>query len=76
MLILTWCHCSPAETKARLCVTVISAEHEPDRVGSACGGVWQGGATALLHQGCPVTVSDCQVVVAKIRVFDIKSRKC
>ena len=63
MLTLTWCHCSPAETKARLCTTAISAEHDLDRVGSACDGGWQGGATALLHQGCSITVRDCQVVV-------------
>ena len=65
MLKLTWCHRSPAETKARVStIIIISAEHEPDRVGSACDGGWQGGAAALLHQGCPVTVRDCQVVVA------------
>ena len=62
MLTLTWCHCSPAETKARLCTTAISAEHEPDRVGSACDGGRQGGAAALFHQDCSVTVQDCQVV--------------
>ena len=62
MLTLTWCHCSPAETKARLCKITISAEHDLDHVGSACDGGWQGGAAALLHQGCPVTVRDCQAV--------------
>ena len=64
MLTLTWCHCSPAETKARLCNTAISAEHDLDHVGSACDGGRQGGAAALLHQDCSVTVQDCQVVVA------------
>ena len=78
LLTLTWCHCSPAETKSRLCTSAISAEHDLDHVASACDGGWQGGAdtlssninvsvivgaAALLHQGCPVTVHDCQVVV-------------
>ena len=76
MLTLTWCHCSPAETKARLCITAISAEHDLDHVAYACDGSWEGGAAALLHQGCPVTVRDCQVVVARTRGVDIKSRKC
>ena len=74
MLTLTWCHCSPAETKARLCTYAISAEHDLDHVASACDGGWQGGAdtlssfgaAALLHQGCPVTVRDCQVVAATV----------
>ena len=64
MLTLTWCHCSPAETKARLCCTAISAEHDLDHVGSASDGGRQGGAADLLHQDCPVTVHDCQVVPA------------
>ena len=63
MLTLTWCHCSPTETKARLCILTISAEHDLDHVGSACDGGWQGEAAALLHQGCSVTVRDCQVVI-------------
>ena len=41
----------------------ISDEHQPDSIGSASDGVWQGGAAALLHQGCPVAVHDCQVIV-------------
>ena len=73
MLTLTWCHCSPAETKARLCTTIISAEHDLDRVGSACDGGRQGGAAALLHQGCSVTVHDCQVVVGTVGMgFNVK----
>ena len=63
MLTLTWRHCSPAETPASPCITVIGAEYELDGVGYACDGVWQGGAAGLLHQGCPVAVRDCQVVV-------------
>ena len=64
MLTLTWRHCSPAETPVSPCITVIGAEYELDGVGYACDGVWQGGAAGLLHQGCPVAVRDCQVVVA------------
>ena len=63
MLTLTWCHCSPVETPARLCTIAISGEHYLDGVAYACDGGGQGGATALLHQGCPIIVRDCQVVV-------------
>ena len=70
MLTLTWCHCSPAETKARLCTIATSAEHDLDHVASACDGGWQGGAAALLHQGCPVTVRYCEVVARTVGTKD------
>ena len=62
MLTLTCCHCSPTHIPTSACTTAISAEVNPDHVAYACDGGWQGGAAALLHQGCPVTVRDCQVV--------------
>ena len=63
MLTLTWCHRHPAYTPTRPCSTTISTEQQLDNV--ACAGYIgrQGGAAALLHQGCPVAVRDCQVVV-------------
>ena len=75
---LTWCHRTPADTPTGLSITATSNEHQLDDVAFACDGGWQGGAdtlssninisvivgaAALLHQGCPVTVHDCQVVV-------------
>ena len=67
MLTLTCCYCSPAYIPTSACITVISAEHDLDHIAYACDGGRQGGAAALLHQGCPVTVRDCQVVVARTR---------
>ena len=65
LLTLTWCYCTPADTPTRVStIPVISTEHQLDDV--ACAGYVgrKGGAAALLHQGCPVPVRDCQVVVA------------
>ena len=63
LLTLTWCHCTPADTPTSPCISTISTEHQLDNV--ACAGYVsrQGGATAFLHQSCPVAVRDCQVVV-------------
>ena len=63
-LTLTWCHRTPADTPTRPCIIVISTEHQLDDVACACYVGWKGVAAALLHQGCPVTVQNCQVVVA------------
>ena len=63
-LTLTWCHRTPADTPTRPCKPSISAEQQLDDVGCACYVGGKGVATALLHQGCPVAVRDCQVVVA------------
>ena len=63
LLTLTWCHRTPADTPTRICTTGRSAEHQLDDVACACYVGRQGGAAALLHQGCPVPVRDCQVVV-------------
>ena len=77
LLTLTSCHCTPADTPTRPCTPVTSNEHQLDNVASAGyvgrqGGADTlasnqnvaigGGAAAFLHQGCPVTVRDCQVV--------------
>ena len=63
LLTLTWCHRHPADTPTRPCLTAISTEHQLDNVACAYYVGRQGGAAALLHQGCPVPVRDCQVVV-------------
>ena len=64
LLILTWCHCTPADTPTSPCVSTISSEVELDNVACACYYVCRhDGAAALLHQRCSVTVCDCQVVV-------------
>ena len=68
MLTLTWCHCTPADPPTRVSTNIgsaISAEVELDNVACARYVGWQGGAAALLHQGCPVPICDCQVVVAR-----------
>ena len=76
---LTWCLSTPPDAPTRECFTAISYEQKVDNVACASyvsrqGGVDTltsnnnvaqiGGAAALLHQGCPVPVRDCQVVVA------------
>ena len=63
-LTLTWCHRTPAETPSMPCspAPAISDEHQLDDVACACYGSWNGVATVLLHQCCPVAVCDCQVV--------------
>ena len=64
LLTLTWCHCAPADTPTRVStIPVISTEHQLDNVACAYYVGWKGGAAALLHQGCPVPVRDCQVVI-------------
>ena len=63
LLTLTWCYRTPADTPTRPCSIGTSNEHQLDNVACACYVGWQGGAAALLHQGCPVPVCDCQVVV-------------
>ena len=76
LLTLTWCHRTPADTPTRPCITSISLEHQLDDVACACYVGRKGVAdtlasnknapgrvaAALLHQGCPVAVRDCQVV--------------
>ena len=79
MLTLTWCDHTPPDPPTSPSICAISAEHQLDNVACACyvgrqGGAdtlasnlnvaIRGGATALLHQGCPVTVRDFQVVRA------------
>ena len=67
VLALTWCHCTPADTPTRPCPTAISTEHQVDDVACASYISRQGVvAAAPLHQGCPVAVRDCQVVVSTV----------
>ena len=61
---LTWCDRTPVDTPTRVCKTVISTEQKVDDVACASYVSRQGPAAALLHQGCPVPVRDCQVVAA------------
>ena len=64
LLTLTWGHYTPADTPTRPCSIGTSNEHQLDDVACACYVGRNGGAAALLHQGYPVPVRDCQVVVA------------
>ena len=73
MFTLTRCHRTPADTPTRPCLTVISTEHQLDDVACACYLGRKGGAAALLHQGCPVAIQDCQVVPATGgMIFNVK----
>ena len=52
---------------------VIALEVKEDDVGVADDLSWQGGATGLPHQGCPITVANLQVVKAtRGMVLDVK----
>ena len=64
LLTLTWRHCTPTETPTSPFKPGTSFDLQLDNVACACYISRQGGAAALLHQGCPVPVRDCQVVVA------------
>ena len=64
LLTLTWRHCAPADTPTRPFSKGTSTEHQLDDVACASYVGRNGGAAAFLHQGCPVPVRDCQVVVA------------
>ena len=90
LLTLTWCDHTPADTPTSPCNSPISGEHQVDNITPACEGSWQGGAnilasdnnsaivaTALLHQGCPVAVRDCQVVQTTGGIIlDVESSEC
>ena len=74
LLALTWCHRTPANTPTRPCGAAISTEHQINDVAFACYVGREGGAAALLHQGRPVPIRDCQVVVTgAVTVFSVKS---
>ena len=64
LLALTWGHCTPADTPTSTCTIATRTEHQVDDVACASYVGRNGGAAAFLHQGCPVPVRDCQVVVA------------
>ena len=75
-LTLTWCHSTPTDTPTRPCINGTSTEHQIDDVACACFVSRKGGAAALLHQCCPVTVLDCQVVpVTGVMVLNVKCSK-
>ena len=67
------CHRPPADTPTGPRRTAIRGEHQVDGVASASNGRWQGGATSLLHQSCPVTVRDCQVVESTVLILLLNS---
>ena len=72
MSLLTWCHRTPAETPTRICYTPIRVEEDLHSVAPGCydwrqevrGIRWinRGGATAVVHQGCPVQIRDLDKV--------------
>ena len=74
ILTLTWWyHRTPADTPTRRCINVISNEHKLYDVACACYVLWEDRAAVLFHQGCPVPVCDCQVVVVVVAaVCDLK----
>ena len=70
---LTWCHCTPTDTPTSPSTSEISNEHQVDAAACASNVGRNGGAAALLHQGCSIVVRDCQVVIATVgMIFDVK----
>ena len=61
----TWkSYIAPVDPPTSPSTFAIGLEVKEDDVGPAGDLVWQGGAAGLPHQGCPVSVSDLQVVKA------------
>ena len=64
LIIDTWSHSSPVDAPTSPSTFAIGLEFKVDDVGPAGDLGRQGGAAGLPHQGCPVTVSDLQVIKA------------
>ena len=63
LIINTWkSRIAPVDTPTSPFTLAVGLEVKVDDVGPAGDLVRQGGAAGLPHQGCPVTVSDLQVV--------------
>ena len=65
---LTWCYRTPTDIPTRPGLTAICRERQLDDVACACYVGRKGVAAALLHQGRPVPICDCQVVPATGRM--------
>ena len=69
--LLTWYHCTPAETPASCCITAIRVEEDFHSVApgryhwrqEVQGRRWIRVAAAVVHQGCPVPIRDLDKVV-------------
>ena len=61
---ITWSRIVPDNLPASPATLAVGPELKEDDVGPAGDLVRQGGAAGLPHQGCPVFVSDLQVVKA------------
>ena len=66
LLALTWCHRSPADTPTRFLTSMVSCKQYVDEIALAADLARQGGATGLAHQGRPVSILDCQIVIVTI----------
>ena len=68
--LLTWYHCTPAETPASCCITAIRVEEDFHSVApgryhwrqEVQGRRWIRVAAAVVHQGCPVPIGDLDKV--------------
>ena len=71
----TWkSHITPVDAPTSPFTLAIGLEVKIDDVCLADDLGWQGGAAGLPHQGCPVAVSDLQIVKATRAVgLDVKS---
>ena len=63
-----WHQITPNDPPTRFSTVAICLEVNVDDVTVAGDPAWQGGAAGLLHQSCPVLISDLQVVEAELNV--------
>ena len=63
LMTLTWVYGSPVDSPTRIFITSVSNKLQVDDVASAYYIVWKAVPAVLLHQGCPVAIRDCQVVI-------------
>ena len=64
VLLSCWHQITPNDPPTRFSTVAICLEVNVDDVTVAGDPAWQGGAAGLLHQSCPVLISDLQVVEA------------
>ena len=67
--IMHTCYCrTPADTPTRFLISMVSCKQYVYEIAHAGDLARQGGATGLVHQGRPVSIRDCQVVIATSRM--------
>ena len=60
----TWCQSSPLQSPTSIPTAVIRVKQYLHSVGFGYDGCWwQGGTTALVHQDCPVSIGDLDIVL-------------